>query len=432
MNKNEERTGLFSKFLHHGGAGILAAAVIVLMFLLCATWLKSLMFGILIACILLPLQRYYQDKLLCKMPGKRFYSRIKEKITGKILSPEEMEHQVKQQQIFQSSLFAMISFFAVMFLVIYLAFSFLIPQAVLAKNAVAEWGKNSQVVLKAEQYFLGDSEMKTSEKEDGTLGKIRKNLRELATENKSLLTSFAFDRGKDLVSMFYHILKWLGTFLLDIMLSVFFGFYFLQKIAGFELRGRKRRSRIGEWFVDQFYNSPWLPKVSRKTKWQAIRILTHIGGLLTRWVRGYFTVIFIETILYTLLFTAGGIPYSLLAGGVAGVTVLLPFIGPVASFCLTAGLCIAFCESGLILTLGIVCAIYILINGLLEQFFLYPVFIGGVSGLTTVETIIVVLIGGLVAGISGMIFAVPAAATIKYIIPVIYRATSGQPSHKLK
>ena len=74
------------------------------------------------------------------------------------------------------------------------------------------------------------------------------------------------------------------------------------------------------------------------------------------------------------------------------------------------------------MTLIFVCVIYLLINGILEQFFLYPAFIGEVSGLTTVETIIVVLIGGIVAGISGMIFAVPAAAVIKYIAPEIYRA----------
>ena len=70
--------------------------------------------------------------------------------------------------------------------------------------------------------------------------------------------------------------------------------------------------------------------------------------------------------------------------------------------------------------------VYLIINGLLEQFFLYPRFIGQVSGLTTIETIIVVLIGGIVAGVTGMIFAIPAAAVIKYIIPVVYKASLEQ------
>ena len=60
------------------------------------------------------------------------------------------------------------------------------------------------------------------------------------------------------------------------------------------------------------------------------------------------------------------------------------------------------------------------INGILEQLILYPSLVGNAIGLTTLETIIVVLLGGLFAGITGMIFAVPAAAVIKYLIPKIY------------
>ena len=104
----------------------------------------------------------------------------------------------------------------------------------------------------------------------------------------------------------------------------------------------------------------------------------------------------------------------------AGLTILLPFLGPVASFVLTFGVCIGFCESHLLVTLIGVSAAYVLINGILEQLILYPSFVGGAIGLSTIETISVVLIGGLVAGITGMILAVPAAAVIKYLIPKIY------------
>lgn len=59
-------------------------------------------------------------------------------------------------------------------------------------------------------------------------------------------------------------------------------------------------------------------------------------------------------------------------------------------------------------------------NGIIEQMFLYPALIGGAIGLTALETIIVVLLGGLFAGITGMIFAIPAAAILKYLVPKIY------------
>ena len=103
------------------------------------------------------------------------------------------------------------------------------------------------------------------------------------------------------------------------------------------------------------------------------------------------------------------------------MTILLPFIGPVASFALTFSICLAFCETHLLVTLIGVGVTYLLINGVLEQLFLYPTLVGGAIGLTTLETIIVVLLGGLLGGITGMILAVPAAAVLKYLIPKIYR-----------
>ena len=64
---------------------------------------------------------------------------------------------------------------------------------------------------------------------------------------------------------------------------------------------------------------------------------------------------------------------------------------------------------------------YLLYNGVIEQFILYPMVIGESLGLTTLETIIVVLLGAIFAGIAGMILALPAASVIKYLVPQIYR-----------
>ena len=66
----------------------------------------------------------------------------------------------------------------------------------------------------------------------------------------------------------------------------------------------------------------------------------------------------------------------------------------------------------------IVC--YLIYNGIVEQFILYPAVIGESLGLTTLETIIVVLLGAIFAGIPGMILALPAASVVKYLVPRIY------------
>ncbi|MBO5689006.1 MAG: AI-2E family transporter, partial [Lentisphaeria bacterium] len=65
-------------------------------------------------------------------------------------------------------------------------------------------------------------------------------------------------------------------------------------------------------------------------------------------------------------------------------------------------------------------AAYLIYNGIIEQFILYPMVIGESLGLTTLETIIVVLLGAIFAGIAGMLFAIPAASVLKYLVPQIY------------
>ena len=78
----EEKKGFnnfFQKFLHHGGAGVLASLGIILIFLICATWLKSLIFGLLLAIVLLPLERFFQEKIF-RSEKKGFFTRLKEKM----------------------------------------------------------------------------------------------------------------------------------------------------------------------------------------------------------------------------------------------------------------------------------------------------------------------------------------------------------------
>ncbi|MBO4304225.1 MAG: AI-2E family transporter, partial [Lentisphaeria bacterium] len=121
---------------------------------------------------------------------------------------------------------------------------------------------------------------------------------------------------------------------------------------------------------------------------------------------------------------------GVLLGLISSTTVLLPVLGLAGCITLSCCVCIAFCEGHLAATLlGVLC-VYLLVNGILEQLILYPNLVGGSIGLTILETIIVVLLGGLFAGIPGMIFAVPAAAVIKSMIPKIYRIWSAPPEGK--
>ena len=114
-------------------------------------------------------------------------------------------------------------------------------------------------------------------------------------------------------------------------------------------------------------------------------------------------------------------PYFFILGPLAGCGILLPYIGPIASALLTVMVTLAVggtdVPTGRIV--GIICC-YLIYNGIIEQFILYPLVIGESLGLTTLETIIVVLLGAIFAGIPGMILALPAASILKYLVPQIY------------
>ena len=134
------------------------------------------------------------------------------------------------------------------------------------------------------------------------------------------------------------------------------------------------------------------------------------------------TMVTIDFCVYTTVFYLLDVPYAPVLGAVAAVGILLPYIGPVSSALLTVlvTLAVGGADVSVQQIAGII-GIYLLHNGIIEQFFIYPAVIGESLGLSTLETIIVVLLGGIIAGIPGMIFALPTASVIKYLVPQIYR-----------
>ena len=128
----------------------------------------------------------------------------------------------------------------------------------------------------------------------------------------------------------------------------------------------------------------------------------------------------LDSTVYTICFFFIGVPFFLPLGILAGCGIALPYLGPILSCCITILVTLAAGDaSGNMLLAIIIC--YLIYNGIIEQFILYPAVIGESLGLSTLETIIVILLGAVFAGIPGMIFALPTASVAKYIIPEIYR-----------
>ena len=180
---------------------------------------------------------------------------------------------------------------------------------------------------------------------------------------------------------------------------------------------------MGDYLVESIFESGWMPKTSIDTRKTAAGIIDVITLKLQTWVRGYLWIIIIESIVYISVFLMLGVPYALILGGIAGLTVLLPFLGPLASALITLGVCVITGSVSAALLVTII-VFYFIMNMIIEQLFLYPALVGEALGLNTLETIAVVLLGGVMAGLTGVIFAVPAASIIKYLIPKIYNTLS--------
>lgn len=447
---SEKKKGLF-----RSGAGVIAAIVILLLFVLTALYLKSLIFGIIAAYFFLPLEKFFERMFqTAPMRGADTFfrlllspvTRLRRKLAGEHIPTEEEKQKAERNRLVMKSTGAMFIALAVaLVLILFTSANMIIPAATNAGKSIKHWATESPMLKQADEKLSSLISEKKPETNAGgktpTLQEPEKNpqinaeekalsLREFAQklrtwihgyvkENRSELAQLAFSKGRGLIGFLLDTASRLGTFAFDLLLFFFFFLFFTVKMASFGTGGEK--SDIGRWCVHAIFNSPWMPKTSDHVRNEAAEIINSIALMFNRWVRGYISIVLIETAIYTILFSAFSVPNAFPLAFAAGMTIFLPFIGPLASFALTVAVCLCFCETHLIITLIGVCLSYLLINGLLEQLFLYPTLVGGAIGLTTLETIIVVLLGGLLGGITGMILSVPAAAVLKFLIPKIYR-----------
>ncbi len=455
-------------------AGIAVALVVILVFILAATFLKSLIFGLILAYFFLPLEKFFENrffqfrpvKSVCRACGFLYepVRKLRVRIAGgKEPSQEEKSETERARLVTASTIAALVTVFLGTVLVLMTVAVLLIPNAVRFGNKITQWASNSTLGMRAEKALADWIDFETASAAPGAknaagssgakpaghpsngnthsftsfrdlIASVRPAVREYLQKNYKEFAGVLFTQGRGVLSGIISIATRLGVFAFDLLLCIFFFFYFLHGMAFYMSRASSagETESVGSWYVRGIFGSNWMPAVSEASRREAIEIIDRIALMLRRWVRGYLWIIIIETILYVTAFSLFSVPYAPLLAVVAGLTILLPFLGPVGSFLLTALVCITFGGSNTFGMLLGVCLTYIVINGILEQLFLYPSLVGGAIGLSTLETIIVVLLGGLFAGIAGMIFAVPTAAIIKYLIPMIYRVwrnrKSGEPS----
>lgn len=454
--------------LMRSGAGLLVALIVLLVFILTATLLRSVVFGLILSYLCLPVQKKFERYLARKSPftgqpikKQGFTDKVVNKIkkfvgneSVELINDTTPEKHHRDQIVGRTCT-------ATVVLVVFLG---LIFTGLLAtggvnylnglKTSVIGWVSehktsestevqniaNTPPANHAEEY---DATIEATTSEEEFSGKLNNYLNNIKHEFQNIpLVAWGVDeianilndpkalqqfftallqKSGGLLQFTFGMISTISAILLDILMTIFFFSLFLRTIAG-NTDEKGVGLSLGNYLVRTVFNGHWLPKAEEDTLCEGERIISAVIFKLKAWLKGYIILISIDFIIYTTAFSLLKVPYAPILGFFAGCALLLPYIGPIVSATLTVLVTLACggdAVSGMQIA-GIV-VIYLIQNGVVEQFFLYPAVIGEALGLTTLETIIVVLLGGYFAGITGMIFALPASAVIKYLVPQAYR-----------
>jgi predicted PurR-regulated permease PerM len=146
-------------------------------------------------------------------------------------------------------------------------------------------------------------------------------------------------------------------------------------------------------------------------------VLARIGEKFSSWLRGQLLLAAIIFVMDAVGLALLGMPYPVLLGAIAGITELIPVIGPVLGA--IPGVLIALFQP--LWRLLAVIALYTAVQQI-EGNFLVPRVMRRAVGLSPILTILALLIGARLAGILGAFLAIPVAAALQVIAGEILRA----------
>lgn len=132
-----------------------------------------------------------------------------------------------------------------------------------------------------------------------------------------------------------------------------------------------------------------------------------------RYLRGQlFLVLFMAALTYPVLRFGFNLRYALAVALLTGLLEVIPFVGPAAAATLAAGLGLA--QHGPEAA-GAILLVYLALR-LLEDQAVMPLVLGRAVGLHPAVALFAVLSGGALAGLLGVVLAVPVAAAVKVVI----------------
>lgn len=146
----------------------------------------------------------------------------------------------------------------------------------------------------------------------------------------------------------------------------------------------------------------------RQWRERGIRFLRDVDKSLGSYIRGQLTVCLIIGILASLFFWMAGMRYSLILGTIVGITNVIPYFGPLIGAIPAVIIAATISVKMIIISLVIVFSLQFLEGNILS-----PLIVGKSLHMHPLIIMLALLAGGEIAGILGLILAVPVLAVVK-------------------
>ena len=167
-----------------------------------------------------------------------------------------------------------------------------------------------------------------------------------------------------------------------------------------------------EYFVDLWNKLFFLCFRDSRIGKQLRKIGSTFNITFTNYIRGQLLEAFFVGLLSTIALTLLDVDYAIVIGVIAGITNMIPYVGPFIGTVL-AGI-MALLSGNFLLVLWVIIAMQVVQQ--IDNNFLQPKIIGESVELHAVFTMVAIIVGGDIAGLIGMLIAVPIFASAKKLI----------------
>jgi predicted PurR-regulated permease PerM len=142
-------------------------------------------------------------------------------------------------------------------------------------------------------------------------------------------------------------------------------------------------------------------------------ITAEVSAVFGRYMRGLGLVCLLNGLATAIMLVSFGIPYPLILALLAGMLYAVPYVGPIVGIGLIALISLM---QGTLVGMLLVVVVLIFINSVLFDQLITPRLLGRQVGLHPILSIIAFLAGNALAGIPGLLLAVPVAASLQIVI----------------